>query len=248
MEYVIVPLASRDTALELKKRVKERNMVTLSVLGHKADRRVIERAIGQVKGGGVFNSIFTSKTAVKTLWRYVRKEPELAKKIFKDSIAIGPSTARAIAELYGKLGISAHVRVSDKHSSEGIVELLERDKKYLLWCSKSVNKVLADTLLERGDVVAPIYRIKINERVFGRLHSILTKYRIKYLIFTSVSSGEAWDRFMNSFSIENKEMYAIAISRRVAERLKERHFKHIYVYESSDLTLFPEFIKEVVLG
>lgn len=248
MGCVIVPLASRDTALELKKRVKEKNMVILSVLGHRANRKVIERAIGHVKGGMVFSSIFTSKTAVKTLWRYMRKEPKLAKKVFKNSIAIGPSTARKISELYRKLGISAPIKVSDRHNSEGIIELLEKGKRYILWCSESVNRALADALVERGDVVAPIYRIRINERVFDRLYSTLTGYEVKYLIFTSVSSCEAWDRFMSDFSLPNGEMYAIAISRRVADRLKEGCFKHIYVYESSDLTLFPEFVKEAVLG
>lgn len=248
MEYIIVPLASRDTALELKRRLKEKNMIVLSILGYKPNRKVIERAFEQVKKGGALRSIFTSKTAVKTLWRYVRMEPELAKKVFENSIAIGPSTANAIYELYEKLRISSPVMVSEKHNSEGILELLEEGKSYILWCSESVNRVLADALLKRRDVIAPIYRIKINEKVFDQLHSVLSKYRRKYLVFTSVSSWEAWDRFMKAFPLPDGEIYAIAISRRVADQLKEGYFERVYVYEQTDLTLFPEFIKEVVLA
>ena len=247
MEYVIVPLASRDTALELKRRLKGMRMVVLPILGYIPDRRAIERALAQVKGGD-FRSIFTSKTAVKVLWRRVRKDPGLARKIYGNSMAIGPSTAIAISKLCKGLGISPSVLVPERHNSQGILESLEEGRRYVLWCSESVNRVLADAMMKRGDLVAPIYRIGINEKMFGRLNSILSEYERKYLIFTSASSWDAWDRFMRAFPLPDGEMYAIAISKRVAARLGKGCFKRIYVYEQPDLTLFPEFVREVVLA
>lgn len=245
VEYVIAPLASRDTALELKRRLEGENVVALPILGHRLNRRAVERAMELVKGGGTLRSIFTSKTAVKALWRYVEADPELAGKVFKNSIAIGPSTAGAIYEIYEKLGISSSVTVPRRHNSEGILELLEEGGSYILWCSESVNRALADAMLRRGDIVAPIYRIKVNGGALRRLRSILANYRKRYLVFTSVSSCEAWKEFVEAFPLPGGEIYAIAISERVAIRLKGERFKRIYVYGRADLRSFPEFIRSV---
>jgi uroporphyrinogen-III synthase len=243
--YVIVPLSTRDTIASIKRQLRDKNIISFSLLGYRMDKFMLDNVFKKINSTNKFRSIFTSKTAVKIVWKYVKDKKNLASKIFQNSIAIGPQTALKILRLTQNLQCS-YVELPKRHNSKGIAEILKENENYILWCSKGVDKSLAKIIAARNGVVASIYEVRVKSENLKLLHNALISYPTRYIIFTSLSSKDVWLHYKKRFRHVNGDLYAIAISKRVANQIGSFNFKYIYTYDSTNISNFYDFIKEVV--
>lgn len=134
---VVVLPGTRDTSKNITKYLRDLDVEfkIIPIIDVKIDYDEIESARRVFLSGFTPEiSVFTSKTAVKTVKKLL---PEAWKHAEKHSLAIGPGTA----SLLKKLGI-VKVEYPEEHSSEGLVKYLV-DLPYsttlVVYCSSEVN-------------------------------------------------------------------------------------------------------------
>lgn len=248
---IVVPLATGETINNIASHLRGYGyeVYTAPVIGFRRDFKIISRTLKTIKSfKGVIVSIFTSKTAVEIVDDAISGDGELASKVFSNVIAIGPFTSLKVKDVAYKYNINPKVSVPEQHNSNGVIELLKKGLKYVLWCSKHVNTRLKLYVESLNSLVAPIYTPILNIKNIKRLAKILKDYRFRYFIFTSGMSVKAW-KFMlrSSLFLTTGWNYAIVLSGRIASKLDYTYFREVYIYNSHDISEFIKFMNKVIL-
>lgn len=249
--YFIIPLSTIKTALNIKREINDPNILVSEILKPNVKYENLNKLINIIRTKHFTATIFTSKTTVDILWKYLSVNREDLTKLFREVYAIGQGTADEIRSITHNLNIKPNIYVPNIQKSEGLIKLLSPNKRYLLISSNNVNKELANYVTDYDGFVIKIYDISVDLNSIEKILNIIRHkdFRKLYLIFTSKFSINAWFKLMSQNIInyiQNREIYAIAISRRVSELIPANHFKYIYTYYGDDITKFPIFIRNII--
>jgi len=242
---VVVLPGTRDTSRNIVKHLKDLDIefMMIPVIDVEIDHAEVESARRAFSSGFTPDiSVFTSKTAVKVVKKFI---PEAWKHAEKRLLAIGPGTA----SLLKRLG-AENVEVPEKHSSEGLINFLSnimKNSSLALYCSKYVNLHLEEFIKENFDSfrIFKLYTIiekeENLEKLIKHVKSCSGKFYIIIVTSLKILKILSEEKLLSAQNI----VYSVMSRRLLSEALK-LNLPICHEFSASDLNLYYENLRSFI--
>lgn len=244
MKGLVIPIATEGTLTRFKEKLGNYPIIDTPLIKAEVfEDRIIEmiKMIKSMRNPEEYIHIFTSKSSIAFLGPHVKADNAY---IFRRCICIGKATAEALDRLLRNLSTDYEVHIPSPNTSIGVLTLLKGMYGYpIYWSSFNPNWELVKHIIHRGGCVNVIYKVYLDEASAEGVTQLLRDYERIYLIFPSAISLD-YLRFIGR--IEDREIIGIFLSNRIYLAADTHRLNKVYVYESSDIEEFYDFVRGVL--